>query len=81
MSKVIHYSREMKECPYCGHDEFYVKQSYHGVCEYNFRYDGKEAENGDMWEGATMKDITKYAYCNNCNKRLFLMKEFYENMY
>lgn len=28
-----------------------------------------------------MKDLTKYAYCNNCDKRLFPIKEYYKAMY
>ena len=78
MAKKINYDKNMNECPYCGHDEFFVTQSYSGICEYRFRYDGEVAENEDMHEGATYKDRTKYAYCCKCRKRLFLMKEYYE---
>ena len=75
----IKYSKEMKECPYCGEEEFYILQSFSGICEYGYRYDGKIAENGSMWENSNIKDIRKYAYCRNpkCNKRLFLIEEFY----
>lgn len=81
MAKKIQYSREMKECPYCGNDEFYVRQSFKGTCDYNYRFDGKPAENGEMWDNASMKDLTKYAHCNNCEKRLFPIEEFYKSLY
>ena len=76
----IHYSEDMEKCLYCGNDEFYIRQSYYGTCEYNYRFDGKDAENGEMWQNATMKDLTKYAYCNNCHKRLFPTKEYYDKL-
>ena len=76
MAKVIHYSPDMV-CPYCGNEEFYVKQSYRGVCNYNMRFDmnNDDVENGDMHEFAQYKTIGKYAYCNNCGKRLFPVSE------
>ena len=33
MAQKIHYTKEMKECPYCGNDEFYIRQSYSGTCK------------------------------------------------
>lgn len=81
MAKKIHYSEEMKECPYCGHDEFYIKQYYSGETEFNYRYDGKEADNSEMYDYATHRDLTKYAYCKGCRKRLFPTKEFYESLW
>lgn len=67
--------KDIKECPYCKHDEYFVKQSYKGVTEYNFRYDGTEAENGHMWDGANFKNISKYAWCSLCYRRLFKLEE------
>lgn len=66
-------------CPYCGNEEFYVKQSFKGTCDYNMRFDRNNGnvENGDMWQNAEMKDTSKYAYCNDCNKRLFNMEYYY----
>ena len=82
MTKKLHYKKGMKECPYCGNEEFYVKQSYSGVCYYNMRIDGGQAGwNGDMYDYATHKDLTKYAYCNNCEKRLCPMDEFYKSLF
>lgn len=79
MAKKIHYSEEMKECPYCGGGEFYIRQSYRGETEYNYRFDGKETDNSEMYDYATYRNLTKYAYCKSCRKRLFPIKEFYES--
>ena len=81
MAKKIHYTKEMKKCPYCGHDEFYIRQSYSGVCDYHYRYDGKIAYNAEMYDGSIFNDIRKYAYCSDCNKRLFLISEYYESLF
>ena len=34
-----------------------------------------DVENGDMYDNAQSKIIGKYAYCNNCFKRLFKVEE------
>lgn len=81
MAKKIHYSKEMRECPYCGSEEFYVKQSFTGTCRYNIRFDGEITENGEMYQYATHTDITKYAYCSDCEKRLFPMEEYYKSLF
>ncbi len=77
----IHYSPDMT-CPYCGNDEFFIKQSYKGTCEYNMRFDlDYNVENGEMYENASFKTTSKYAYCNNCRKRLFNVSELpYEHI-
>ena len=82
MNKEIHYTKDMKRCPYCGNDEFYIKQSYKGICDYNMRFDKDskdDAENGSMWDMAQMTDMWKYVRCNNCNKKLFLIDEYYND--
>ena len=78
MENKIKYEPNMT-CPYCGNEEFYVKQSFKGTCDYNMRFDRNNGnvENGEMWQNAEMKDISKYAYCNGCNKRLFNMEDYY----
>lgn len=72
MAKAIHYNPDMV-CPYCGNDDFYIKQSYKGTYEYRMRFDMDNAdmENGDMFDTASFKTVSKYAYCNNCRKKLF----------
>lgn len=70
----IHYSKDMS-CPFCGNDEFYVKQCYRGKCEFNYKFNGELAYNGEMYDFAQFKTTSTYAYCNNCNKRLFKLSE------
>lgn len=64
-------AKNIKSCPYCGSEEYYIKQSYTGYCEYHMKFDGKEAENGEMWEGSRFKNTSKYAWCSECHKQLF----------
>lgn len=73
MSK-IQYKPDMV-CPYCGNDEFFVRQSFTGTCGYNMKFNLKAADNSEMYDNVTFKTIGKYAYCNNCFKRLFSVDE------
>lgn len=66
--------KSIKCCPYCGSKEYYIKQSYSGKCNYYIRFDGKEAENGDMWEDSSFRNTSKYAWCSGCHKRLFKLE-------
>ena len=59
------------ECPYCGYDEYYIKQYIKGKLSYYKRFDGKEADNSDMYDYLDAKNISKYAWCGWCHKRLF----------
>lgn len=60
------------ECPYCGNDEVSVKCRVSGYCSYNIKLDGShDAYNGELYDLMHLKPISKYAYCNNCGKRLF----------
>lgn len=79
MSK-IHYTKDMTKCPYCGSEEFYIKQSYKGYIEYKMRFDKDENKvtNYELYENATHTNLTKYAYCRECEKRLFPIEEYYE---
>lgn len=63
--------KNIKSCPYCGSEEFYIKQSFTGTCNFNLRFDGKDTENGEMHENTEYKNTSKYAWCRECNKRLF----------
>ena len=66
---------KMQCCPYCGSEEYYIKQSFKGVCEYNMRFDGKEADNTTMYENSDWKNRSKYAWCAKCHKKLFKLEE------
>lgn len=61
---------ELKECPFCGYDEYYNKSCVAGVVCYNFRFDGKEADNKSMYESLTTVRDTGKCYCRRCNKYL-----------
>lgn len=61
---------ELKECPFCGHDEYYSKSHVAGVVCYNMRFDGKEADNDSMYESLTTIRDTGKCYCRRCNEYL-----------
>ena len=61
--------KDLEACPFCGCDEFYEKQQTRGTIHYRIRFDGKETDNTDMYDGL----ITTYSgrsYCENCNRYL-----------
>lgn len=64
----------IQECPYCGHDEYYIKMQYSGKGICRCRFDGKPTENGDLYDCLTDTVIGKFAHCSNCNKRIFRIK-------
>ena len=56
----------LKECPFCGNEEFYTNNFMQGTCAYNQRFDGEEPhDNSCMYDGLTVT-FGKRAYCNNC---------------
>jgi hypothetical protein len=61
----------MDKCPHCGSDEYYVKQSFHGTCNYYTRFDGEESDNSEMHSNTVYKYTSKYAWCSKCHKKLF----------
>ncbi|EDT74783.1 hypothetical protein [Clostridium butyricum] len=65
----------IKCCPYCSSEEYYIKQSFKGTCEYIVRFDGKEADNGHMHGNTEYKNTSKYAWCRECGKRLFKLED------
>lgn len=68
-------SPNIKECPYCGCEEYIFMQKISGSGRYFLRYDGKVAENGEMYEGLKHIYIGKFAYCAECDKRVFRFKD------
>lgn len=60
-----------QRCPYCGCEEFYTDEYISGRTRYYQRFDGDEADNGSMYEGTVTRPIGVYAYCAECEKRLF----------
>lgn len=65
---------EMKCCPECEGTMYYINFNFSGRGMYFHNFDGTEAENGSMYEGAQHTE-GKYAYCADCDKRLFKVRE------
>lgn len=73
MPKII--SKHIKCCPYCGGEEYIIKQYYFGYGEYRLRFDGEEADNTEFHASAEYRNTSKYAWCKECNKRLFKLDD------
>lgn len=58
---------ELKECPFCGSEEFYVKQHSYGYIPY--RFNGEEMDASDTYDCLSRKQSDK-CYCKNCHKYL-----------
>lgn len=59
----------LTECPFCGCDEFYVRQHAKGTIKYYFSFNGSEADNTDMYSTLSVSE-GKNVYCSQCNKFL-----------
>lgn len=67
---------DLKSCPYCGYDEFSIKQSYSGSGIYHRRFDGLEgADNAGMYDRLNTKS-GKIAYCSRCEKAIAQWDEY-----
>lgn len=76
LKKVQDFSNlDIKECPYCGNDEYYIHQRISGRTEFRGRYDGTEADNGHLHDGLNYIDIGKFAYCTKCRKCVFRFRK------
>ncbi len=63
------------KCPYCGHNEFYIKMRYSGTGFFYHSFDGKPAENSGMYDCITSSTVGKFAYCPKCGKKVFRIKK------
>ena len=61
---------ELKECPFCGHDEFFTKAYVFGSINYAERFDGKESHNEELYDYLNTRNYSGTAYCVNCRKYL-----------
>lgn len=61
-------------CPHCGYIEYYTKDYICGSTRYFHRFDGKDRYNGEMYDHLDHNQ-GKWAYCVNCDKRLFKMED------
>ncbi len=60
---------ELKECPYCGFDEYIIYSKPVGKMSYRQKFDGSEADNSGMME--SLSNIPeKFVYCGKCFKKI-----------
>ncbi|MCA1066082.1 hypothetical protein QTG56_25670 (plasmid) [Rossellomorea sp. AcN35-11] len=72
------YKAPIEECPHCqSASGFYSKIQVTGSSVQRYHYDGSEADNTELYAHLNHKE-SKYAYCLDCNKRLFEMDEVEE---
>lgn len=69
------FNPTITECPYCGCDEFYYNQHMVGDGYMYCRFDGEEADNGNMHEPLRYIPTGKFAYCADCGKRIFRFRK------
>lgn len=65
----------IKKCPYCGCETFYTNHAIKGKIRTFARYDGEEAANNEMYDGIDHILLGKFAYCADCNKKVFRFKK------
>lgn len=58
---------DVERCPHCGHQEFQVAVRYSGRGVYRRRFDGKSADNTEMYDCLNSTE-GKIAYCDACYK-------------
>ncbi len=61
--------KDLKNCPFCGSDTFYVRQHAEGTVIFRFCPDGSEADNEDMYNTVTFTRGSN-VYCDDCQKFL-----------
>ena len=61
---------KLKQCPFCGHDEYYTTEYVYGTIRYAERFDGKEANNAELYDGLNVRSSKGSIYCRHCCKYL-----------
>ncbi|WP_185345856.1 hypothetical protein [Listeria booriae] len=65
----------ISECPHCESKfGYYEKIQISGRSRWYHKFDGKEADNTDVYQDTKFK-YSKYTYCADCDKRLFKSEE------
>ena len=68
-------SAPIGKCPHCGSlYGFFIKGYMQGRTQERYDWNGKYGDNSDMHDGLTAS-YGKYAYCTDCEKRLFKVEE------
>ena len=61
---------ELTECPKCGYDEFYQKQSVKGFIYPRRRFDETEADNTELYNSMSCGKLQKTIYCASCQEAI-----------
>jgi hypothetical protein len=76
---IKYFIAPIDKCPHCGSDSgFYTKDYVCGSTRYYQRFDGTEEDNSEFYSPLEHRQ-GKYAYCSDCNKRIFKMNELEES--
>ncbi|WP_017470647.1 hypothetical protein [Amphibacillus jilinensis] len=63
------------KCHHCGNDgQYYIKEQVRGSVASMFRFDGEDPDNTELYSHLSHKS-GKYAYCKECDKRLFKVRD------
>ncbi len=62
---------ELTCCPYCGCEEYYYIERYKGNCNSYHGFGDVEVENTDMYATAEHTLVSVYAYCSECDRKIF----------
>lgn len=65
----------LKKCPYCGFGTYYTKAIVKGEVWHRYNFDGSEADNVSLYDGLDHKFKSKYAFCDECHKKLFKISD------
>ena len=60
---------DLRECPFCGSDEFFEKQYAYGTILIRERFDGQEADNSDLYDKLNFR-YSGRIYCSQCKRVL-----------
>lgn len=60
---------DLKCCPFCGSEEFCEKRYARGPVRYYLRFDGKEADNSEMYSSLSYGGSDR-VYCAECDRYL-----------
>lgn len=61
---------DLKECPFCGGEVFYTRARYSGPIFYFERFDGKEADNANMYDDLMQITSGNNVWCAECGEYL-----------
>ena len=66
------------KCPHCGGTSYYVKQYIRGYGYFYNDTTGEAMDNSSLHDGLTYRNVGKYAYCADCDKRFAKIEDLPE---